>query len=335
MRRAVLALLCSLLLVPIAAHASVAQDSARPEGVPRAATRATVVAHFSGDRLRVRGADGKRHIVHLSGIDAPEPGECYGAEAEEYLADLAPKDALVWLEESGDDEDENGRWLRYVWVPREDAKAYLLNTKLARDGYAGFDDEFDSPKYFDNIEEAEGDAREADKGLWAACGSVHAPANAATVAEVDPVDDAVSDAADQESPPRITDEERTYVDEMLPYTVVVGDSLVRIADLTEAAGNDPYLIFDQDWTIDVATEFALWQIAYDEVSAIVPPPAFANALLVAALDKMVQASHEIAYGVDNLDAAALERGGLLMQEANGLITEAGLEIDRIVEERGG
>lgn len=144
----------------------------RPEGVPSSAKRATVVEHLDGDKIEV-ALDGEQEVVLLAGVDAPDPNECFADEAAEYVTELVPNGTTVYLERSGEDKDGKDRLIRYVWIPRENAKAYLLNTKLVREGYAAFDDGKDTPKYFDNLAEAEGDAREKEAGLWGDCGGPH------------------------------------------------------------------------------------------------------------------------------------------------------------------
>lgn len=48
----------------------------------------------------------------------------------------------------------------------------------------------------------------------------------------------------------------------------VGSAHLAMADLFGEAGNDPLVLFDDIWRIDVATQFALLQIARDDIQAI-------------------------------------------------------------------
>lgn len=169
--RLVVWLLFGLLVLPATVSARVL-----PAGVPNGAEQATVTGHIDGDKIKVsRKRMGEEML--FSGIDAPEPGECYAKEAADRVKQLLPTGAKVWLEKSGEDRDTKERLLRYVWLPGKDGKhATLLNSKLMREGYAGFDDQHDSPKYFERLDELEQEAKEKERGMWAACGKLHAPA---------------------------------------------------------------------------------------------------------------------------------------------------------------
>jgi len=162
--------------------------AANPEGIPASAIGAKVVEHLDGDKIVVYVLGAEREVL-MAGIDAPEPGECFFEESASRVAELIPVGAEIYLETSGDDQDGKNRLIRYVWVPREGLKGYLLNTKLAREGYAGFSDDKDSPRYFDNLREGQQDAQDNDRGLWGACQGLHGnPIEVAAEAEGDSVD---------------------------------------------------------------------------------------------------------------------------------------------------
>jgi endonuclease YncB( thermonuclease family) len=149
-----------------------AQD--RPDGIPGDTEPATVHRVVDGDKVYVRRSDGELDQVLLAGVDAPEPGECFFEESKDYLTDLLPKGQEIYLQQSGS-VDRDGKFVvRYVWVPGTDGeKGYLVNTKLVRDGYAGFDDRRDTPRYFDRLDELERAAADDDRGLWGACTGLH------------------------------------------------------------------------------------------------------------------------------------------------------------------
>jgi endonuclease YncB( thermonuclease family) len=139
--RVVIALFFVSLLVP-----TVARAQASTAGVPKGAEAATISRHVDGDKVKVE-INGEEEEVLLAGIDAPEKGECFAKESGVYLKKLTPTHATVYLERSGDDRDGKGHLIRYVWIPgKEGKKATLLNTKLLREGYAGFDESKDTPK---------------------------------------------------------------------------------------------------------------------------------------------------------------------------------------------
>ena len=170
-----------------------------PAGVPDGAERATVTGHVDGDKLKV-SVNREGETVLLAGIDAPEPGECFAKESADRVEDLLPEGTRVYLLRSGDDRDGKDRLLRYVWVPQEGKDAYLLNTKLVRDGFAGFDDRHDNPRYFERLDELQGEARDADRGVWGACKRLHAAAPAVARAVPTEVPVAVNTSAGAEQP---------------------------------------------------------------------------------------------------------------------------------------
>jgi endonuclease YncB( thermonuclease family) len=183
MKRVAIVVLLALALLPAFPRSA---EAAPPKAVPKGATSARVWGWVDGDKFKVR-IGGTTEDLLMLGVDAPEPEnrhgdpECYAAEATAHLRTLVAKKQTVYLERDEDDRDGKDRLLRYVWVPGEgSAKAFLLNTKLVRDGYAGFDAMPPNGKYDKNLEAAEKDARDKHRGLWAACGGVHEHAAATT-----------------------------------------------------------------------------------------------------------------------------------------------------------
>jgi endonuclease YncB( thermonuclease family) len=156
---------------------STALAADNPKGIPASAVAFTVVEHIDGDSFFVGMDDGEKQQVDLLGIDAPETkkDECFGQESADYLASHLPLEATVYLEEEEDIEDDGDGWSRDVWVEGKDGgKAALLNTKLVREGFAGntIHNEEDG-KYFERLSDAQDNAKDADRGLWGACGGIH------------------------------------------------------------------------------------------------------------------------------------------------------------------
>jgi endonuclease YncB( thermonuclease family) len=152
-----------------------------PAGVPKGAEKATVNGALDGDKITVT-VGGKTETVLLIGVDAPElskdgRAECYAREAADRMKALAPKGSTVYLESDEKDHDKKDLLLRYVWIPGEGGgKAYLLNTKLVREGDAGFDQMKPNDRYDKNLKKAEQDAQDKALGLWGACGKLHTTA---------------------------------------------------------------------------------------------------------------------------------------------------------------
>ena len=129
----------------------------------------TVVAVIDGDTIRVTRA-GEEATVRLAGINAPESGECFYAEATDALR-FAIGSSAVRLERDVSDVDRFGRWLRFVESP----EGVDLGGELVAAGYARshrYEPDTSRNAVYDDSQAA---AQEGGVGLWAddAC----APAN--------------------------------------------------------------------------------------------------------------------------------------------------------------
>jgi micrococcal nuclease len=129
---------------------------------------APVLKVTDGDTIHVR-YHGEDERVRLIGIDTPEVSwygghaECYGAEAGLY-ARRRLDGKTVRLEFDVNLRDRYGRLLAYVYLGTE-----LFNLTLVREGYATADPVPPDTRLASTFEQAEGAARAAGKGLWAAC----------------------------------------------------------------------------------------------------------------------------------------------------------------------
>ena len=122
----------------------------------------TIVVHLGGRDERVR----------LIGIDTPEtvdprkPVQCFGKEAAAHTKDLLPAGTIVRLERDVEARDRYDRLLAYVYRVSDNL---FVNLALAHDGYAQMLTIPPNVAYVDQIRAAVADARNAGRGLWAAC----------------------------------------------------------------------------------------------------------------------------------------------------------------------
>lgn len=127
-----------------------------------------------GDTIVVAG--GTR--VRLIGIDTPEtkdprqPVQCFGVEASAHTAALLATGAPIRLAYDVERFDRFGRTLAYVYR-RSDG--LFVNAALVADGYASVATFPPNVAHVDEFTELARQAREAGRGLWAACGD-EAPA---------------------------------------------------------------------------------------------------------------------------------------------------------------
>lgn len=123
-----------------------------------------------GDTVKVM-IDGKIETIRLLGIDTPEvvdprkPVQCFGKRASEKTkALLTGKSVLLESDPTQGDRDRYGRLLRYIYL--EDGT--LINDVLVRQGFAHEYTYQSKPyKYQQQFIDAEREAREQKKGLWA------------------------------------------------------------------------------------------------------------------------------------------------------------------------
>ena len=147
------------------------------DGAPGPPGSATVVRVVDGDTLvaRVQGADER---VRLIGIDTPEthgPGglrECFGQEATRHLEELLPARTPVTLVRDVEERDRYGRLLAYVYRRSDDL---FVNMAMARDGFAAPLTIAPNVAHAEAFVVAAAAAREAERGLWAACGGADTP----------------------------------------------------------------------------------------------------------------------------------------------------------------
>lgn len=118
--------------------------------------RGKVVSIADGDIITVLDADKKQHKVRLTGIDAPEKRQAFGAKSKDRLGELvAGKDVVVEWKEN----DTYGRTLGKV---RQEALD--VNLQMVKDGLAWHYRKFYKPV---ELSMAEAKAKADKKGLWA------------------------------------------------------------------------------------------------------------------------------------------------------------------------
>ena len=123
----------------------------------RRAFTGKVVKIADGDTLTVLDRDNVQHKIRLSGIDAPEKSQTFGTKAREALASkVFGKEVLIAVE---DHRDRYGRELGDIFFDHRS-----VNTEMVQEGFAWRYVRYDkSGTYID----AEKDAREHKRGLWA------------------------------------------------------------------------------------------------------------------------------------------------------------------------
>ena len=128
-----------------------------------------------------------------------------------------------------------------------------------------------------------------------------------------------------------TAEELAYANDVVEITESMVESFDDIAALME----NPRIGQD-DWSIDVVTQFFIWDSNYEAALALTPPPVFAetHALFVEALRLYTEAGDDAVLGIDTLDPTMINQASTKMSQASELMILASAEVDRIRQERG-
>ena len=141
-----------------------------PEGVPDAAEQGVVERVVDGDTIWVTtGPTHARQKIRLLEIDAPETNltsgqaECGGFEAMAFARQELPVGSAVHLLADSEDQDQYGRYLRYIW----DEEGEFYNEKAVRLGYARAVLFRPNDLYIARMRAAESEARLAQRGIWA------------------------------------------------------------------------------------------------------------------------------------------------------------------------
>ncbi len=153
-------------------HIVVVSPSATASAVlGEARQKATVLRVVDGDTIHVE-IDNKEETVRLIGVDTPEtvdprkPVQCFGKEASNFTKQtLSDKTVFLEKDETQGNLDKYQRLLRYIFL--EDGTN--VNKLLIQEGYA-HEYTYHLPyKYQSEFKQAEKEARENNKGLWAVC----------------------------------------------------------------------------------------------------------------------------------------------------------------------
>lgn len=124
--------------------------------LPAAELTGRVVGVTDGDTITVLDAEKVQHKIRLEGIDAPESKQAFGSKAKQALSDrIFDKTVRIeWKEK-----DRYGRILGRVYAGKDH-----VNLDMVRDGFAWHFKRYSKDQ---NLSDAETEAREAGRGLWA------------------------------------------------------------------------------------------------------------------------------------------------------------------------
>lgn len=131
-----------------------------------------VVRVVDGDTIDVQVGPTLRRVRYI-GIDTPETGDCYAAQATAANVALV-EGRLVRLVKDVSETDRYGRLLRYVYQGE-----LFVNAEMVRQGYALVWTYPPDVAHADLFASLQREAREANRGLWGSC-AMPAPSDAPT-----------------------------------------------------------------------------------------------------------------------------------------------------------
>lgn len=126
-------------------------------------------------------------------------------------------------------------------------------------------------------------------------------------------------AATEPAPtPSMSSEEAAYAARLAEILGAYSEATTLLGEKTTAAGENPLLMLDEDWTIQIATAMAMIRVQGDELRKLVPPARFKSmhADLLLAADHFDKATKLLAEGIDNRDAKKIEQAGAQMISGN-------------------
>jgi micrococcal nuclease len=156
----IITLLITMLACSFGGSATPEPTSLPPRDGPTPPTgleTATVAQVVDGDTIEL--TDGRK--VRYIGINTPERDQPYYKEATEANRQLVAG-KTIQLELDTETFDQYGRTLAYVWVGGE-----MVNLTMLKEGYANAFTVPPNVKYEEQFRQAEREAREAERGLWA------------------------------------------------------------------------------------------------------------------------------------------------------------------------
>lgn len=149
--------------------------------------------------------------------------------------------------------------------------------------------------------------------------------------ETTPVEPEPVEPEPVEQEPALTDAEQAYAEE-------VGEDAQWAGEAIETVGRDVQnWPFSEDEVIAIATNMAVVQTTHNKYKDMDPPSkrfAPVHRKWQQSLAAYAKAMRRLAYGIDNLDAGAIEEASELMTDGTRLVTRAGVMMDELLVEIG-
>ena len=120
-----------------------------------------------------------------------------------------------------------------------------------------------------------------------------------------------------------------YADQMMPILNGYSTDLQKLTELATLAGDNPLLIYDDDWRMEIVITAALIQLRGKELRAITSPPQLSSvhSESVAASKHFDRACDLLLEGIDDQDGEKLARAANEMQAGSANMAQAKKNLD--------
>ena len=125
-----------------------------------------------GDTLKV-ASEGKIENVKMLLIDAPElrGSHPFASEARRFVEKKLEGKEHVYLESDGQERDNNGKFLAYVWY-YDNGQLKMLNDEIVKEGYARVAHVFDNAKHLKVLNQSQEISKQNKQNIWSIDGYV-------------------------------------------------------------------------------------------------------------------------------------------------------------------
>ena len=122
----------------------------------------------------------------------------------------------------------------------------------------------------------------------------------------------------------------------LALSTIDGGVAAAFADLGETfslAGEQPMLIFDEDWRLNVAITLTTMDIAAEQIRGLDPPPGLEDlhALQIQIADQLGIVTSSSIQGIDEIDAALLDEATAAIARTNTLVERSAAIIETLCD----
>ena len=131
--------------------------------------------------------------------------------------------------------------------------------------------------------------------------------------------------------PGFSAEEQAYALTVAEITADYADSFNKVSALTIEAGENAWLILNDEWKLEMAVGLAIWQICGDRIRALKAPSRLQgiHQNLVEATKHIDRAGTLLAQGIDEIDADKINGATEEMLLGNAYINQATVEINAL------